>query len=155
MFVAVQIGKMLEVPSEERDLDWKDKFAMLKKKQVRTGVDAIAFYSLKAGTEGSEIWTRGLLKDLFKTSQDIAFAEEFVDGINGIIQRDRNGEAMLGQGMGAQYGEAFARANANAYELWLEASQGRSASGKVFQVMSDMYKSYKLNFEKQYGPINR
>ena len=153
LFVAVQIGKMLEVPSEERDLDWKDKFAMLKKKQIRTGVDAIAFYSLKAGTEGSEIWTRGLLKDLFKTSQDIAFAEEFVDGIDGIIQRDRNGEAMLGEGMGAQYGEAFARANANAYELWLEASQGRSASGKVFQVMSDMYKSYKLNFEKRYGPI--
>ena len=153
LFVAVQIGKMLEVPSEERDLDWKDKFAMLKKKQIRTGVDAIAFYSLKAGTEGSEIWTRGLLKDLFKTSQEIAFAEEFDDGIDGIIQRDRNGEAMLGQGMGAQYGEAFARANANAYELWLEASQGRSASGKVFQVMSDMYKSYKLNFEKQYGPI--
>ena len=153
LFVAVQIGKMLEVPSEERDLDWKDKFAMLKKKQVRTGVDAIAFYSLKAGTEGSEIWTRGLLKDLFKTSQDIAFAEEFDDGIDGIIQRDRNGEAILGEGMGAQYGEAFARANANAYELWLEASQGRSASGKVFQVMSDMYKSYKLNFEKQYGPI--
>ena len=153
LFVAVQIGKMLEVPSEERDLDWKDKFAMLKKKQVRTGVDAIAFYSLKAGTEGSEIWTRGLLKDLFKTSQEISFAEEFVDGIDGIIQRDRNGEAMLGEGMGAQYGEAFARANANAYELWLEASQGRSASGKVFQVMSDMYKSYKLNFEKQYGPI--
>ena len=153
LFVAVQIGKMLEVPSEERDLDWKDKFAMLKKKQIRTGVDAIAFYSLKAGTEGSEIWTRGLLKDLFKTSQDIAFAEEFDDGIDGIIQRDRNGEAILAQGAGAQYGEAFARANANAYELWLEASQGRSASGKVFQVMSDMYKSYKLNFEKQYGPI--
>ena len=153
LFVAVQIGKMLEVPSEERDLDWKDKFAMLKKKQIRTGVDAIAFYSLKAGTEGSEIWTRGLLKDLFKTSQEIAFAEEFDDGIDGIIQRDRNGEAILGEGMGAQYGEAFARANANAYELWLEASQGRSASGKVFQVMSDMYKSYKLNFEKQYGPI--
>jgi hypothetical protein len=153
LFVAVQIGKMLEVPSEERDLDWKDKFAMLKKKQIRTGVDAIAFYSLKAGTEGSEIWTRGLLKDLFKTSQEIAFAEEFDDGIDGIIQRDRNGEAILGEGMGAQYGEAFARANANAYELWLEASQGRSASGKVFQVMSDMYKSYKLNFEKRYGPI--
>ena len=152
LFVAVQIGKMLEVPSEERDLDWKDKFDMLKKKQIRTGVDAIAFYSLKAGTEGSEIWTRGLLKDLFKTSQDIAFAEQFDDGIDGIIQRDRNGEAILAQGAGAQYGEAFARANANAYELWLEASQGRSASGKVFQVMSDMYKSYKLNFEKRYGP---
>ena len=153
LLVSIEIADMLKIPEADRDLEFTEKMEMLQKKQVDIGVSTIAFYGQRSGKTAAEIWTRPLLVGLFKIAQATAIALEFKDGTDGILQLNSAGEQIISSGQGAEYGEAFARANANAYKIWQETAAGLSASGIVFNAMNIMYENYKTNFDSVYPAV--